>query len=67
MTSLFEACLDSQRNAGFKTEDRRVVQCPSCGADGYNSGWGFWHFECGAEILTSGHADAPSCGAKDKP
>ena len=57
MTSLFEECLASQKSAGFRRKDRRAVNCPTCSAFGYNTGYGYWAFECGAEILTSGEID----------
>jgi hypothetical protein len=60
MTALFEECLAAQKIAGFEQEDRRTANCPQCGAHGYNTGWGYWAFECGAEALTrSGDIDAP--------
>lgn len=34
--------------------DRRVEICPDCGAGGMNTCWGYWAFECGAEILGDG-------------
>lgn len=42
--------------------DRRIVECPDCGASGMNTCWGYWAFECGAEILSDGEPSEP-CGA----
>jgi hypothetical protein len=57
-TPILNECLDSQKRAGFKFEDRRKVTC-RCGASGYNTGWGWWRFECGAEVLSDGNIDVP--------
>lgn len=59
MGDLLTECLDAQRKAGFKSEDRREAKCPDCGAVGFNTGWGYWHFTCSAEILTCGEIDVP--------
>lgn len=42
--------------------DRRIVECPDCKAPGMNTCWGYWAFECGAEILSDGEQSEP-CGA----
>jgi hypothetical protein len=55
--SLLDECLETQKAAGFPREDRRKIECRECGAPGFNSGWGYWRFECGAEILTDGTPD----------
>lgn len=39
--------------------DRRVVNCPDCGAAGMNTCWGYWEFTCGAEILPDGEPNEP--------
>lgn len=62
MTMLLDRCLASQKKAGFPQEDHRTVSCPSCDSTGYNTGWGYWAFECGAEILPDGTVDKP-CGS----
>lgn len=41
--------------------DRRIIQCPSCKAAGMNTCWGYWAFECGAEVLSDGEPCEP-CG-----
>lgn len=45
----------SQRLANFHYKgeplvDARRFSCPSCGAAGFNSGWGYCVFTCGAEV-----------------
>lgn len=57
--ALLDECLKSQTAAGFQEPDRRHVNCPGCSAEGYNSGWGYWRFECGAEFLSDGTSDKP--------
>lgn len=55
----FATCLLSQQEAGFgDTVDARQVDCPTCGAPGFNSGWGYWSFACGGQMLTSEDAAA---------
>jgi hypothetical protein len=68
MTDLLTECLSAQRDAGFTFEDRREEKCPDCKAPGYNTGWGYWAFTCGAEILTCGEIDVPCAagGAKER-
>ena len=41
--------------------DRRMVNCPDCGGPGMNTCWGYWAFECGAEIGGDGDVNQP-CG-----
>ena len=54
------ACVADQQRAGFKDLiDLREVQCPDCGAPGYNTGWGFFSYLCGAEAV--GEDDFKSC------
>lgn len=44
-------CVASQQSAGFKDWlDLRQVPCPKCAAGGFNTGWGYWKFACGAEV-----------------
>lgn len=57
MTSILDECLASQKVAGFKQEDRRTTPCPMCASPGWNSGWGYWQFECGGSVLTDGTPD----------
>lgn len=58
--ALIAVCVVSQQAAGFRdgdgnaVVDLREVKCQECGAPGFNSGWGFWRFRCGAEIMTDG-------------
>jgi hypothetical protein len=53
-------CIAHQQRAGFKNYlDLRVVKCPRCDADGFNTGFGFWRFSCGAEILSDGTPGEP--------
>lgn len=48
----------NQQAAGFKNYiDARQAPCPTCGKPGFNTGWGFWQFVCGAEF----HADGTPC------
>lgn len=44
-------CGHLQAKAGFERPDDRVFQCPSCSSPGFNTGWGYCAFECGAEML----------------
>jgi len=39
--------------------DNRVAECPSCGALGMNTCWGFWLFTCGAEVMPDGEISKP--------
>ena len=56
------ACLVNQQAAGFKhVIDLREAKCPDCDASGFNTGWGYWQFACGAEILTDG-TPSKDCG-----
>lgn len=51
--------------AGFALRriiDIRQAQCPTCKGAGFNTGLGFWMFECGAEIMPDGEECEP-CGA----
>lgn len=58
MTELQQECIEAQKRAGFPAPDERVVKC-ECGAAGYNTGWGWWAFECGAEIISDGTVCEP--------
>lgn len=56
------AAVLNQQRAGFKSYvDTREAKCADCGASGFNTGWGFWHFACGMEILSDGEPGEP-CG-----
>jgi hypothetical protein len=58
--ALLAVCVHSQQSAGFKNYiDLREVECPTCEAPGFNTGWGYWRFTCGAETLTCGEPSAP--------
>ena len=64
--ALLAVCIHSQQAAGFREAiDLRQVECPDCGSEGFNSGWGYWRFVCGAEVLTDGTPGEPC--PKDKP
>lgn len=39
--------------------DNRVTVCPSCGAPGMNTCWGYWLFTCGAEVGSDGDETEP--------
>ena len=46
------ACIANQQRAGFKDYlDTREVHCETCGASGFNTGWGFFEFVCGATLM----------------
>lgn len=66
---LLATCIISQQHAGFEDRkgrpvvDLREAKCESCGAPGFNTGWGYWKHECGAEVLSGGEESEP-CGAK---
>ncbi len=54
-------CIVSQQAAGFKTKrgplvDLRQMACPTCGSPGFNTGWGYFLFSCGEEVLSDGEA-----------
>lgn len=54
------ACIANQQKAGFGAYlDVREANCETCGAAGFNTGWGFWNFACGAEVLTCGEGTVP--------
>ena len=58
-------CVVNQQAAGFRNAiDIREATCPDCKASGFNTGWGFWRFSCGAEILIGGEFGEP-CGARE--
>lgn len=55
LMALFATCIVAQQDAGFgNVVDARQVNCQCCDAPGFNTGWGYWLFECGAERLTDG-------------
>ena len=50
--ALLASCIANQQKAGFKNViDMREAKCAVCEAPGFNTGWGFFAFTCGAEIL----------------
>jgi hypothetical protein len=60
--ALLAVCVASQQSAGFRDYiDLREAACPNCEAVGFNAGWGYWAFVCGAEILSDGEPCKP-CG-----
>lgn len=60
--ALMAACIVNQQHAGFKnTVDLRQATCHDCGAAGFNTGWGFYKFACGAEVTSGGESSEP-CG-----
>ena len=70
---LLAFCIISQQDAGFKDGhgntfvDLRQGECPTCKGAGFNTGWGFWKFVCGAEILNSEGDYIEPCGAVKAP
>lgn len=42
--------------------DKRVVACEQCKAPGMNTCYGYWAFECGAQIGSDGEEHEP-CGS----
>lgn len=61
--ALLAVCIAEQQHAGFRDHlDLRQAACPDCNSPGFNTGWGYWLFVCGTEILTSGDVDK-SCKA----
>lgn len=49
------AAIANQQAANFGTYlDVRELNCADCGASGFNTGWGFWQFSCGLEVLSDG-------------
>lgn len=66
--ALFAVSISRQQMAGFGSYlDCRQVECPECGAPGFNSGWGFWAFACGGELLTDGESWDEPCGRQKDP
>jgi len=68
--ALIAACIVMQQAAGFRDKkgnavvDLRQIDCPKCGAPGFNSGGGSFLFQCGAEIVTGEDATLiHPCGA----
>lgn len=56
------SCIANQQRAGFKTLlDLRQASCPQCRAPGFNTGWGYFAFTCGAEV--SGDEMMAPCSA----
>jgi hypothetical protein len=54
------ACIANQQQAGFKDYlDTREIHCETCGASGFNTGWGFFEFACGATLLSDGEGGDP--------
>lgn len=50
---LLTICIAHQQAAGFGIYiDAREFKCPSCQAPGFNTGFGYFKFTCGAEVLT---------------
>ncbi len=61
--AVLAVCIANQQRAGFGAYlDVREVKCADCGASGFNTGWGFWRFSCGLEVMTDGEPSEP-CGA----
>lgn len=55
-------CIVSQQRAGFgDVIDLREGRCPDCKAIGFNTGWGYFAYTCGAEILSDGE-EGKQCG-----
>lgn len=67
--ALIAACVVMQQAAGFRDKkgnavvDLRQIECPDCDAPGFNTGWGCFLFQCGAEMVTGqdAHMTEP-CG-----
>lgn len=58
------AAVVNQQAAGFgEYIDTREVHCANCGASGFNTGWGYWHFSCGLELLSDGEGECSPCAA----
>lgn len=65
--AILATCILSQQSAGFRNVvDLREAKCEDCGASGFNSGWGYWLYACGAEVLTDGELGEP-CPRKPTP
>lgn len=69
--ALIAACIVMQQSAGFRDKkgnavvDLRQIDCPECNAPGFNTGWGHWLFQCGAEIIPGDDAHfSEPCGKK---
>lgn len=63
---LMAECVADQQSAGFKNSiDLRKWLCPTCRAAGFNVGWGYRRFVCGAEILNDGEdTESKPCGGR---
>jgi hypothetical protein len=61
--SLMAACIKAQQDAGFRELiDIRQAECPKCQAPGFNTGWGYLAYTCGAEL--TGGTDFNPCTPK---
>lgn len=65
-----EAITEAQvrANLGWRPDgkdivDKRIVECPNCGAPGMNTCWGYWAFTCCAEVLVDDEGYVEGCGA----
>jgi hypothetical protein len=62
--ALLAVCVAYQQAAGFRNYlDLRQFDCPHCAAPGFNSGWGFTIYTCGAEYCSDG---SPSVECKKR-
>lgn len=58
-------CIVWQQDAGFRNRiDLREAKCPHCGASGFNSGWGYFSFSCGREVMPDGEETEPCSSPK---
>jgi hypothetical protein len=64
---LLACCVANQQAAGFKNViDLRQLECPNCRMPGFNTGWGFARYACGAEILPDGTESERCSGFTEK-
>ena len=60
--AMMASCVVNQQAAGFRNYiDLRQAACPDCGRAGFNTGWGFFKYVCGAEILSDGEVSEQCC------
>ena len=56
--NILAVCIATQQAAGFDNRlDTREAKCHTCNASGFNTGFGYWQFACGATLLSDGEPD----------
>jgi hypothetical protein len=56
------ACIANQQKSGFGNYlDVREMKCGCCGSSGFNTGWGFFEFACGATQINGDDDGGDPC------